>query len=299
MQRRHFLAGGVAGLLLPGLLRGAPPDLLRRPLGDGRRVPAVGLGSWRTFDLTPGHAGWAPALETLRRFVAGGGEVVDSSPMYGQSSEVIGQMAESLAVTEKLFFASKIWTRGRAAGRAQLEREAERFGIDQLDLMQVHNLSDLGTQLAMLREAKQQGRVARVGISHYLTSSHAEVERVLRSEKIDVLQINLSMIEPEAEARLLPLAAERGVAVFANRVFAEGALFGRVRGKPLPGIAAELGITSWAQFFIKWVLARPEVSVVLTGTGNPEHIVDNLQAASGPLPDAAMRKQMRDALLAL
>lgn len=299
MQRRHFLIGSAAGLVLPGVLRSASPGLLKRPLADGRRLPAVGLGSWRTFDLSPRHAGWERARETLRRFVAGGGEVIDSSPMYGQASEAIGQLARELGLTDRLFFASKIWTRGRAAGRAQLEREAERFGIGRLDLMQVHNLSDLGTQLAMLREAREGGQVARIGISHYLTSAHAEVERVLRSEKIDVLQINLSMVEPEAEARLLPLAAERGVAVFANRVFAEGALFARVSGKPLPDFAAELGISSWAQYFIKWVLGRPEVCVALTGTGNPDHIDDNLQAARGPLPDAAMRVRMRDALLAL
>jgi aryl-alcohol dehydrogenase-like predicted oxidoreductase len=141
--------------------------------------------------------------------------------------------------------------------------------------------------------------VRQIGVSHYLSQAHPEVERVLRAEPLDVLQINYSILEPEAEQRLLPLAAERGVAVFANRVFAEGALFARVRGKPLPGFAAELGVRSWAQFFLKWALGRPELSVALTGTGNPEHIVDNLGAAEGPLPDERLRQRMRAAFLAL
>lgn len=295
MQRRQFLAAAAASLWLPHAL--ATP--LRRPLGGGREATCIGLGTWRTFDHAPGHPDWARSRETLRRFVEGGGEVVDTSPMYGRSSASVGQMAAELEIADRLYYSSKVWTRGRAAGREQLEREAERLRRPRLDLMQVHNLSDLGTQLGMLREAREEGLVGQIGISHYLSQAHAEVERVLRAEPLDMLQINYSILEPEAESRLLPLAAERGMAVFVNRIFAEGALFTRVRGKPLPGFAAELGIRSWAQYFIKWVLARPEVSVALTGTGNPEHIVDNLGAAIGPLPDAALRERMREAFLAL
>lgn len=274
-------------------------DLIRRRLPGGRDVAVIGLGTWRTFDHPPGDADWIRAKLTLERFVDGGGEVIDSSPMYGRSSESVGAMAQQLQVADQLFYATKVWTRGRASGRAQLEREAERFGRERLDLMLVHNLSDLQTQLAMLREACDEGLLGMLGVSHYFSQAHPEVERVMRAEPLDVLQINYSIIEPEAEQRLLPLAAERGMGVFVNRVFADGALFGRVRGKPLPDFAAELGISSWAQYFIKWALARPEVSVVLTGTGNPEHIVDNLGGGSGPLPDAAMRDRMRETFLAL
>ena len=296
MRRRHFLAASAAALLWPPRMLAAP---LSRRLAGGREVTCVGLGTWRTFDHPPGHADWARSKETLRRFVEGGGQVVDTSPMYGRSSESVGEMAAQLGVADRLYYASKVWTRGRAAGREQLEREASRLRRQRLDLMQVHNLSDLGTQLGMLRDAREEGLVGQIGISHYLSQAHAEVERVLRAEPLDMLQINYSILEPEAENRLLPLAAERGMAVFVNRIFAEGALFSRVRGKPLPDLAAELGIRSWAQYFIKWVLARPEVSVALTGTGNPEHIVDNLRAAEGPLPDAALRRRMREAFLAL
>jgi diketogulonate reductase-like aldo/keto reductase len=297
LRRRQFLA--VAALAALGPWRDPGAATLRRPLGSQRRVTAVGLGTWRTFDHPPQHPDWQRSLETLRRFVEGGGEVLDSSPMYGRSSESVGEMAAQLGIGERLYYASKVWTRGRQAGQQQLEREAQRFRRPYLDLMQVHNLSDLDTQLGMLREAREQGLVRQIGVSHYLSQAHAEVERVLRTESLDVLQINFSILEPEAEKRLLPLAAERGVAVFANRVFAEGALFNRVRGKPLPDFASELGIRSWAQFFLKWVLGRPELSVALTGTGNPAHIVDNLGAAEGPLPDASMRQRMRAALLAL
>ena len=296
MHRRQFLAVSGAALLCPSLALAAP---LRRTLPGGREVTAVGLGTWRTFDHAPGHADWARSRETLRRFVEGGGQVVDTSPMYGRSSESVGEMAAELGIADRLYYASKVWTRGHAAGRQQLEREAQRLRRQRLDLMQVHNLSDLGTQLGMLREAREQGLVGQIGISHYLSQAHPEVERVLRAEPLDMLQINYSILEPEAETRLLPLAAERGMAVFVNRIFAEGALFSRVRGKPLPDFAAELGIRSWAQYFIKWVLARPEVSVALTGTGNPEHIVDNLGGAEGPLPDVALRQRMREAFLAL
>ncbi|MCK7593449.1 aldo/keto reductase [Pseudomarimonas salicorniae] len=298
MHRRSFLTAAALAALLPGMGT-ASEGLLRRRLGRGRPVAALGLGTWRTFDHPSGSPDWEDARKTLQRFVEGGGELVDSSPMYGLSSGAVGEMARQLGVADRLYYASKVWTRGRAAGRAQLLREAERFGRERLDLMMVHNLSDLVTQLAMLREACEEGLVDQIGISHYLTQAHPEVERVMRAERLDVLQINYSIMEPQAEDRLLPLAAERGMGVLANRLFAEGALFSRVRGKPLPGFAAELGITSWAQYFIKWVLGHPAVTVALTGTGNPDHIVDNLGGARGPMPDAALRRRMREAFLAL
>lgn len=298
MKRRQFLAAGLLPLLWPRALPASAAPLLQRTVG-GQAVPVIGLGTWRTFDHPPQHDAWRRSAETLQRFVELGGTLVDSSPMYGRSSENVGAMASQLGLGDRLYYSSKVWTRGRAAGREQLERECRRFERPRIDLMHVHNLSDVGTQLGMLREAREEGLVRHIGVSHYRSADHAEVERVLRAEPLDVLQINLSMIEPEAERRLLPLAAERGMAVLVNRVFAEGALFARVRGRLLPGFAAELGIDSWAQFFLKWVLGRPEVSVALTGTGNPAHIADNFGAARGELPDAPMRQRMREAFLAL
>jgi aryl-alcohol dehydrogenase-like predicted oxidoreductase len=297
--RRRFLQQGTS-LAALAAIRGASAAPLTRPLpATGEALPVIGLGGWRNFDLAPTDADWTDAKATLRAFVDGGGRVLDSSPMYGRSSEALGRIATELGVQDRLFWASKVWTRGSAAGRAQLAGERQRLGRARIDLVKVHNLSDVLTQLAVLREAREAGTLRLIGVSHYLSSAHEEVARLLRREPIDVLQVNYSIREPEAGDGLLALAAERGVAVFLNRVFAEGALFATVRGQPLPGFAAELGITSWAQYFLKWVLADPAVTVALTGTGNPRHIADNLAAGSGALPDAALRRRMAEFVRAL
>ena len=297
--RRRFLQQGaaLAALTAVGRVQAAPAT--RSLPATGEALPVIGLGGWRNFDLAPGDADWADAVATVGAFVDGGGRVLDSSPMYGRSSAALGRIAAELGVQERLFWASKVWTRGSAAGRAQLEGERQHLGRVRLDLVKVHNLSDMQTQLAVLREAREAGALRLIGVSHYLSSAHDEVARLLRRESIDVLQINYSIREPEAGDGLLALAAERGVAVFLNRVFAEGALFAAVRGQPLPDFAAELGITSWAQYFLKWALADPAVTVALTGTGNPQHITDNLAAGSGPLPDAALRRRMAEHVRAL
>jgi len=298
--RRRFLQQGTALAALTAARRVAAAAPATRILpATGEALPVVGLGGWRNFDLAPGDPDWTEAVATVRAFVEGGGRVLDSSPMYGRSSEALARIAAELGVREQLFWASKVWARGSATGRGQLASERQRLGRARLDLVQVHNLSDVQTQLAVLREAREAGTVRLIGVSHFLSSAHDEVERLLRSEPIDVLQINYSIREPEAGNGLLALAAERGVAVFVSRVFAEGALFAAVRGQALPGFAAELGITSWAQYFLKWALADAAVTVALTGTGNPRHIADNLIAGSGPLPDPALRRRMADHVRAL
>lgn len=271
--------------------------LHQRPIpASGEPLPVVGIGTWRVFDVGAAPGERAPLREVLRQFVAQGGRVVDSSPMYGAAEAVVGELAAELGVTDRLFLATKVWTTGREAGRRQIEASLRRLRAPRLDLLQVHNLLDWPTHLPTVRALQAAGRVRYVGVTHYTAGAYDEVERVLRRERLDFLQINYSLAEREAERRLLPLARERGVAVLVNRPFAEGALFRRVRGRALPGWAAELGCGSWAQFFLKWILGHPAVTCVIPGTGRVDHLLDNLQAGTGPLPDEPTRARMAAAV---
>ncbi len=267
--------------------------LLERPIPRGNEsLPAVGLGTWQVFDVAGDPTGLDQARDTLRSFAAGGGRVVDSSPMYGSSESVTGELAAELGVAPKLFVATKVWTSGQRAGVEQMEESMRRLRVDRLDLMQVHNLVDTATHLATLREWKAAGRVRYLGVTHYHGGAHADLERALARNDVDFLQVNYSLAEPEAERRLLRVAADRGVAVLVNRPFAEGAMFRRVQGQPVPDWAQKAGCGSWAQYFLKWILAQPAVTCVIPGTRNPRHVADNLAAAAGPLPDAALRARM-------
>jgi diketogulonate reductase-like aldo/keto reductase len=205
---------------------------------------------------------------------------------------VTGQLATELRVSSKLFVATKVWTTGKQAGVRQIEESMRRLRVQHLDLMQVHNLVDVQTQLATLRDWKVTGRIRYVGVTHYHAGAHGELEKIIGRGDVDFAQVNYSLAEPEADRRLLRVAADSGTAVIVNRPFAEGAMFGRVKGRPLPDWAQDAGSASWAQFFLKWILAQPAVTCVIPGTRNPKHMADNLAAASGPLPDEAMRRRM-------
>jgi diketogulonate reductase-like aldo/keto reductase len=258
----------------------------------GEALPAIGLGTWQVFDAGGNAAARAPLREVIAGFSKAGGTLIDSSPMYGSAESVAGDLVAELGLREKLFMATKVWTRGRDEGIREMERSFRRMKVRQMDLMQVHNLLDVDTHLATLAAWKAEGRVRYLGITHYTASAHAEVERQLKKQKVDFLQINYSLAEREAERRLLPWCRDHGVAVIANRPFAEGAMFARVRGKPLPPWAAQAGAASWAQFFLKWILGHPAVTCAIPGTGKPEHIADNVAAGFGALPDDAMRQRM-------
>ena len=212
--------------------------------------------------------------------------------MYGSSEAVLGDLAASLGVQDRLWVATKVWTSGREAGIRQMEDSMAKLRVARLDLMQVHNLVDADRHLATLAEWKKAGRIRYVGITHYHAGAYAEVERYVAKGNLDFLQINYSLAEREAAKRLLPLAAETRTAVIVNRPFAEGALFSRVRGKPLPPWAGEVGCASWAQLFLKWILANPAVTCAIPGTRNARHVEDNLAAGRGALPDAAMRRRI-------
>ncbi len=268
--------------------------LERRIPRTGESIPAIGLGTWQVFDVAGDDRAMALARETLRVFVEKGGRVVDSSPMYGSSESVTGRLAAELGAREKLFVATKVWTTGRQAGIRQMEESLRKLGVERLDLMQVHNLTDVQTHLAILGDWKRAGRIRYLGITHYHAGAHAELASLIARGDIDFVQVNYSLAEPEAERRLLPAAAGSDTAVIVNRPFAAGAMLRRVTGKPLPAWAAELGCASWAQFFLKWILAHPAVTCVIPATRNPSHMADNLAAAGGPLPDEPLRRRMAE-----
>jgi diketogulonate reductase-like aldo/keto reductase len=268
-------------------------SIIRKPIPKtAESLPVVGLGTWQTFDVGAGKSAREPIKEVLREFVRLGGSVIDSSPMYGKSETVAGDLAGELGVHKQLFLATKVWTSGREAGIHQMEESFKRLRTQRMDLMQVHNLVDYRTHLATLRRWKEQDKVRHIGVTHYTASAYDELARVLVSEDPDFVQLNYSIAEREAERRLLPLAAEKRIAVLANRPLAAGGLFSRVRGKTLPPWSKEIGCASWAQFFLKFVVSHPAVTCAIPATSKVDHLVDNMQATLGPLPDAATRERM-------
>jgi aryl-alcohol dehydrogenase-like predicted oxidoreductase len=271
--------------------------MLTRPVPrSGEALPTVGLGTWQTFDVAEGGAERAPLEEVLRRFLDGGGRVIDSSPMYGRAEAVVGDLLSRLRHPAAPFLATKVWTSGRSAGESQMRESMRRLRSDRLDLMQIHNLLDWETHLPVLRDWKAKGRFRYLGITHYSLGSFAQMEKLLRAEQLDFVQLPYSLATREAEKRLLPAAAETGTAVLVMRPFEEGALFRAVRGKPLPDWAAEIGCQSWSQVFLKFVLSHPAVTCVIPATSRPEHLSENLRAGAGPLPDEAMRRRMAGSL---
>jgi diketogulonate reductase-like aldo/keto reductase len=261
---------------------------------SGEKLPVIGLGTWQVFDVGPDAAERQPLEEVLSRFVALGGRVIDSSPMYGRAEQVIGDIAAKVGIHSSLFLATKVWTTGQAEGIASMERSLARLQSKRVDLMQVHNLVDARTHLTTLRAWKEQGRVRYLGITHYNSGGYTEVAKLLRTEKLDFLQVNYSLGEREADKDILPLAQDRGVAVLVNRPFGGGDLFSRIRQKPLPDWAGEFDCGSWAQFLLKWIVAHPAVTCAIPATGNVRHLEDNMQGGFGRLPDAKQRRQMVD-----
>ena len=259
----------------------------------------IGLGTWRAFDVDL-TADIRRRLEfVLSVFEKLGGRVIDSSPMYGRAEEVIGELTSALGIREKLFLATKVWTRGKQSGIESMERSLALLRTKRIDLMQVHNLVDVKTQLATMQELKRQGRIRYTGITHHESGALSEIEKLMRSEKFDFLQINYSLMEPEAEQSVLPLAQERGIGVIANRPFGAGDLFEKVRSKPLPDWAAEFDCRSWAQFFLKWIVANPAITCAIPATDKPSHLEDNMQGGMGRLPDKKTRRRMAELVASL
>ena len=288
------VAGLVAGASSDRVSAQRPaPSIVRRAIpSTGEMLPVIGIGTWQTFDVGRGTTERAPLEAVLSAFIELGGRVLDSSPMYGASEEVAGDLIAKLGERSKLFIATKVWTSGKARGIAQMEDSMRKLRAVPIDLMQVHNLVDAGTHLATLADWKRAGRVRHVGVTHYTAGSHDDVARVISAHPVDFVQINYSVGEREAERRLLPLARERGIAVIANRPFAGGDLFQRVRSKPLPAWAGEIDCDSWAQLLLKFSVSHPAITCAIPATSRVAHLRDNMKAAYGRLPDEQLRARI-------
>jgi aryl-alcohol dehydrogenase-like predicted oxidoreductase len=258
----------------------------------GEQLPIMGLGTWQGFDIGNDPAARAEREEVLRLLFDAGASLIDSSPMYGSSEGVVGDLLAKMKARDKAFLATKVWTWGEEAGVRQMDESFRRFQAEAVDLMQIHNLVDWRTHLRTLRAWKEDGRIRYIGITHYTEAALAELAAIIRKEPIDFVQLPYSIGMRDAEDELLPLAQEKGVAVVVNRPFEGGSLFQDRRREALPPWAGELGIESWAQLFLKFVLAHPAVTCVIPGTGKPAHMADNLNAGRGALPDDTMRPQM-------
>lgn len=263
--------------------------ILRTIPSTGEKLPAIGLGSWQTFDVDD----VAPITPVLERFLVLGGRLIDSSPMYGKSEDAIGTMMAALrkrnASTPAPFFATKVWTRGKSDGITQMKRSLALLGIQKIELMQIHNLVDWKAHLATLREWKTAGTVKYIGVTHYSHNSFDDLEQIMKTEKIDFVQLPYNVADRAAEKRLLPAARDAGVAVIVMEPFASGALFGKVKGKALPAVASDLGCTSWGQLFLKFLLGHPAVTCPIPATSKLAHVEDNLGAMRGAVPDDTQR----------
>lgn len=295
MNRRtsvKLLGLGTAGLLtLPGFSRDDRAMIQRKIPSSGEWLPVVGVGTWQTFDVE--SSGYGPLKEVLSILNQNGGSVIDSSPMYGRSESVVGTLTKNSGSADDYFYATKVWTTGKSSGIEQMQQSFHQMRRKTMDLMQIHNLVDWKTHLNTLKAMKEEGKIRYIGLTHYTDSSHSKLEEIISKESaIDFIQFNYSLESRNAEKRLLNAARDKGVAVIINRPYEGGSVFGRVRGKSLPDWAEEHGINSWGQFFLKYILSHPSVNCVIPGTDKPHHMLDNVKAGFGTLPDASFRKQM-------
>jgi diketogulonate reductase-like aldo/keto reductase len=305
MNRREILlriATFTAGAALPAAAHArmnAEAKIHTRAIpSSGEHLPVIGLGTWQTFDVGSSASARAPLREVLEAFASLGGRVVDSSPMYGRSEEVVGDLKAGLAEGSKLFIATKVWTTGKAAGIRQMEESLRKLRVKAIDLMQVHNLLDVDTHLDTLDRWKAEGRVRYTGVTHYTASGAEEIARVIERRRVDFVQINYSVAERAAEKRLLPLARERGIAVIANRPFAGGEMFARLRGKPLPRWAGDIDCTTWAQLMLKFVVSHPALTCAIPASAKVEHTRDNMRAGYGRMPDERIREAIVESIAA-
>ena len=291
-----LLAAATAAALAPSGITAAEARKMttRKVPSSGEAIPVIGMGSSDTFDVGDDPTSREGLRGVLQSLVEGGGRVIDTSPMYGRAETVLGDLIDELGPGSKLWYATKVWTRGREAGARQIDESFARLRTKKLDLLQIHNLLDWREHVPTLRALQAAGRVRYSGLTHYRADAHADLERVLGEEKFDWLQVNYSLAEREAEQRLLPFCRDRGVAVMVNRPFADGAMFAKVRGRPLPDWAEELGCRSWGQFFLRFVVSHPAVTCVIPATSKPQHMIDNAAAGLGPLPDEQQRRRMAE-----
>jgi len=298
MRRRSLLYGLAAAPFLTSLestVAMAEPAIITRPIpSSGEAMPVIGLGTWPVFDVGADEASRRPLAEVVQRLTAAGGRMIDTSPMYGRSEAVVGDIVAALGVRERIFLATKVWISGREQGIAQMRRSADQMKSPVIDLMQIHNLVDWKTQLATIRDMKAKGQLRYIGITHYTNGALPELAHIIETEPgIDFVQLGYSLATREPETRLLPVAAERKVAVIINQPFERGDLFRAVRGKTVPDWAGEFDCTSWAQLFLKYLLGDPAITCLIPATNKPDHMADNLKAGFGRLPNPKQREQIR------
>jgi aryl-alcohol dehydrogenase-like predicted oxidoreductase len=304
ITRRCFLQGlcllsaGMAVMPKPVLGQGRTP-LMRAVPSTGERIPVIGMGTSRTFDVGDDHAARMQLGEVLQVFSDQGGTLIDSSPMYGTAETVLGDLLKTVRHRGAFFLATKVWTDGKQQGIDQMQESMRRMGVDVMDLMQIHNLRDWRTHLPTLRQWKDQGRIRYIGITTSHGRSHSELEQIMQAEALDFVQFSYNIADRTAEERLLPLATDRGTATLINRPFQRSALFAKVKGKALPEWSAEFDCRSWAQFFLKFIVSHPAVTCAIPATSSVRHMQDNMAAGYGALPTPELRKRMVQYLHAL
>lgn len=297
MTRRSFLETTAALmstlLMTPAMAWAQTQRMMKRTIpSSGEQLAVMGMGTSRTFDTHDDIATMTQLEQVLKAFFTNGGELIDSSPMYGSAESVVGELLKSISIPDRLVTATKVWTDGRQSGISQMERSRQRLGVEVIDLMQIHNLRDWKTHLPVLREWKQQGKIRYIGITTSRGRFREELEEILRSETFDFVQFSYNIENRSAEKDLLPLAAQHGIATLINRPFQRGSLFSRAKGHPLPEWSGEFDCHSWAQFFLKFIVSHPDVTCVIPATSKVKHMQDNMAAGFGRMPDANMRKRM-------
>ena len=302
--RRQFIKAGCASTLaqtaLPGLVAAMERGTIRKTIpASGEALSVIGLGTSRTFDVDLNETTLAPLLEVTRAFFQQGGQLIDSSPMYGNAESVTGKLLKQVKNKQDLFTATKVWTNGRESGIRQMQQSMQRLGVAKIDLMQIHNLRDWKTHIETLRQWKAEGKIRYIGITTSHGRDHEDLESILQHEALDFVQFSYNLLEREVEQRLLPIAQEKGIATLINRPFQRGSLFRRVKGEALPGWAEEFDCASWGQFFLKFVASHPAVTCVIPATSKLKHLLDNMGAGYGKLPDNAMRQRMIEHIEAL
>jgi aryl-alcohol dehydrogenase-like predicted oxidoreductase len=297
LNRRELLKMGVCAgasvLLRSGGLLAQPEPLIQKKIpSTGETIPIIGVGTARRYEEITTEAGKAPLRDTLREFKELGGKVIDSSPTYGSAEAIVGELVDELKIRGSLFFATKVSTSGRQAGIDQIQGSFKRLRTAKIDLIAVHNLRDTKTHLQTLRELKQAGRIGYIGITTSFENQYAEFEQTMKAETLDFIQVDYALDNRNADERILPLAADRGMAAMINLPFGRGRLFNAVQGKKLPEWAADFDCTTWAQFFLKYIVSHPAVTCAVPGMAKAEYVIDNLGAARGRLPDNATRRRM-------
>lgn len=297
-EATKLMSLGTASLVLgPSIISLRSESIMKRKIpSSGELLPIVGLGTWQTFDVSNDSIKRKQLLEVLIKMNKLGGAMIDSSPMYGTSEEVVGDLSSSLNLNPDFFYATKVWIQGKQQGIEQMQASFRKMKRTVMDLMQIHNLVDWQTHNKTLKDWKEEGKIRYWGLTHYTNSSHDTLATLIKNEKPDFVQFNYSINERNAEKRLLNIAYDNGVAVIINRPYDGGSLFRKTRGKALPDWCADIDINSWGQFFLKYILAKKAVTCVIPGTSKPQHVADNLKAGYGRLPDDKQREKMLDFL---